>query len=170
MEVINTLHAISTKIAIAMITLFVGFIIAKLAGKIIKRVLTEAELNRILKAAGFRPLSDELARLAEYTILAATLIIIMQQFGITRTIANIIGALAIVIIIIGIALAAREFIPNATAGLFLKKKIKKHYGKKITIDGIKGKLTKIGTTGITLKDKEQHYIPYTYLAKNKIKN
>jgi len=169
MEILKLIRAISIQSSIAIITLFTGIIIAKISKKIVKKVLIEAEINTILNAAGFRPLSEELARITEYIIYGITIFIILQQFGITRILINALIAIIIVVLIITTMISTRHHIPNAITGLFIKKKIKKYLGKKIQIDNIKGKLEEIGISSIKIKNKEEYHIPYLYLKKHKIK-
>ncbi len=157
-----------TRIAIALITLFAGFIIAKLASRIAKKLLAEAELNRILVSAGFKPLSDALGTILEYVIYTATLLVILQQFGLTKIVLGIIATLAVIIIGISILLAFRDFIPNAVAGLFLRKKAKQHIGKKVQIGAVTGTLEKFGIISSTIRDKDEHCVPHLYTSKQKI--
>ena len=169
MALITTIHAFATKISIALLTLFIGFIIAKLAGKIAKKVMAEAELNRILVSAGFKPLSDALGIIIEYVIYAATILIILQQFGLTSIVLGIITAIAVVVILFSLLLALRDFIPNAIAGLFIRKKLKKFLGKKVQIGSVSGKLEQIGIIKSTLRNKDEHCVPHLYTSRKEIK-
>jgi small-conductance mechanosensitive channel len=168
MAFIEAMQAFFTKISIALLTLFIGFIIAKLAGKIAKRIMAEAELNRILVAAGFKPLSDAFGVIIEYIIYAATILVILQQFGLTTVVLSILGAIAAVIIIFSLLLAIRDFIPNAVAGLFVRKKLKKFLGKKVQIGTVRGRLENIGIVNSTLRDKDEHCVPHFYTSRKEI--
>ncbi len=168
MPVLETVHSIFSRIAVAAITIFVGFIIAKLAGRITKRVLAEAELNRVLTAAGIKPLSDTLGTILEYVIYTATVLVVLQQFGLTKFVVGIIAALGIVVLAFLIILTVRDFVPNAIVGMFLRKKMKKHLGKNIRIGAVAGTLENIGIVGSVLKNKDEHYVPHLYASKQKI--
>ena len=168
MALISTLHTVFTKISMALLTLFIGFIIAKLAGKIAKRVMAEAELNRILVSAGFKPLSDALGIIIEYVIYAATILVILQQFGLTTIVLSILAVMAAIIILFSLLLAVRDFIPNAVAGLFIRKKLKRLLGKRVRIGNITGKLEHIGIVRSTIRDKDEHCVPHFYTSKNEI--
>lgn len=168
MALINTLHTIFTKISIALLTLFIGFIIAKLGGKITKRVMAEAELNKILVAAGFRPLSDALSIIIEYVIYAATILVILQQFGLAGIVLGIIITITAAAVLFSLLLAIRDFIPNAVAGLFIRKRLKHFLGKKIQIGNIAGTLEHIGIVKSTLRDKDEHCVPHLYTSRQTI--
>jgi len=169
MGIISIAYSIFTKIAVALITVLVGFMIAKLAGKIMKRVLVEAELNRILKAAGFRPLSDTLGSILEYVIYTITLLIVLQQFGLTKIILGIVAVVATIIIAFSIFLTIRDFIPNALIGLLMRKKMKRFLGKKVKIGINTGKLEQVGIVASVIRNKDEYYIPHMYTSKHKIK-
>lgn len=164
-----TIENFLTKIEIALIVFFVGFIIAKLASRILKKLLAEAEINRILETAGFKPISNTIASIVKYIIYTITLFIILQQFGLTKLVLAIIVIAATIIIIISLLLAIRDFIPNFVAGIFLRKKVKKFMGKYVQIGPVKGKLMHFGLTGSIMKNKEQYYIPHLYTSKQKIR-
>lgn len=168
MPFITTIHAFATKFSIALLTLFIGFIIAKLAGKIAKRVMAEAELNRILVSAGFRPLSDALGIIIEYIIYTLTILVILQQFGLTSIVLNILATIATIIILFSLLLALRDFIPNAIAGLFIRKKMKKLLGEKVQIGSVSGTLEHIGIIGSTLRSKDEHCVPHLYTSRKDV--
>ncbi len=157
-----------TKIEIAIIIFFIGFIIAKLTSRILKKVLAEAEINRILETAGFKPISNTIASLVKYIIYIITVFIILQQFGLTKLVLAIIVITSTIILTISILLAIRDFIPNFAAGIFLRKKAKKFIGKQVQIGTVKGKLVNFGLMGSIIKNKEQYYIPHLYTSKQKI--
>ncbi len=168
MAFIQVLHLLFTKVSVAMLTLFIGFIIAKLAGKIAKKVLAEAELNRILVAAGFKPLSDALGVIIEYVIYAATILVILQQFGLTYIVLGIISIIGIIVVLFSLLLALRDFIPNAVVGLFIRRKMKKFLGKKVQIGTVSGTLEHVGIIRSTVRDKDEHCVPHLYTSRKEI--
>ena len=169
MAIIDVLKGIVNEAAVALITILVGFIIAKLASRIAKKVMVEAELNRILTAAGIKPLSDVLGTILEYLIYTATLLVVLQQFGLTSIVLGIIAVLAIVIIGFSLLLTLRDFIPNALVGFLIRKEMKRFLGKKVRIGAVVGRLENVGIVGSVVKDKDEHYVPHLYSSKQKIK-
>ena len=157
-----------TKIEIGLIIFFAGFVIAKLVGRLLKRFLAEAELNRILESAGFKPLSNVIAVIVEYFIYVATLFVILQQFGLTKLVLGIIVVLAFIVLALSFFLAVRDFVPNVVAGFFLRKRMKPLLQKYVQIGSVKGKLVSFGLVGSILKDKEHYYVPHLYASRQKI--
>jgi small-conductance mechanosensitive channel len=168
MGILTVLQNFLSKIAVALITIFAGFIIAKLAHRIVNRVMIEAEINRILTAAGLKTLSDTIGSIAEYFIYTATLLIVLQQFGLTKLVLGIIGLIAVIVIGFSLLLAIRDFIPNFVAGMFIRKTMKKHLGKKVQLGGIKGRLERIGPVASVIKNKDEHHIPHMWASKRKL--
>jgi len=153
------------QIAAALITVLVGFIIAKVSGRLAKRIFAEAELNRILIRAGFKPISDAFGTAIEYLIYAATFLLILQQFGLTEIVLVIIAIIAIAVIGFSLTLTIRDFIPNAIIGMLIRKRMKAKLGKNVQIGLIKGKLKRIGIVSSTVVDKDEYYVPHLYSSK-----
>jgi len=156
-------------ITVALITILVGFIIAKLASRIAKRVMKEAELNRILAKAGLRPFSDTIGSLIEYLLYMATLLIVLQQLGLTTLVLGIIIIIAAIVIGFILLLAVRNFIPNALVGIFVRQRMKRYLGKKVRLGSITGRLEHIGIVASVIKNADEHSIPHLYASKQKIK-
>lgn len=169
MEFLQLAEGAVLAISTTLITLFLGILLAKLVGKIVQHVLAQAEINRLLKQSGITSIDERVARLAEYTIYAGTILFILQQLGLTRIVFGILITIALILIVASIALSIRDFIPNATQGLFIRKKLKHHLGKKIKIGNTAGLLDRIGIIQSTLQGKELHYVPHVYTAKHMIK-
>ncbi len=157
------------KIAIALITIFAGFILAKLAGKLAKRIMAEAELNKILSTAGLKPLSELLAKSIEYIIYFATILVVLQYYGLTKITIGIITAIAGIAIIFLLYIRIRDFFPNAITGIFLRRKLKKNIGKKVKIGEVTGILEGFGLTNSRIKNDDYHTVPHSYTSKHGIK-
>jgi len=154
-----------SQIAVALITIFVGVIIAKLAGRVTKRVLAEAELNKILVRAGFKPMSDAVGALVEYCIYIATVLVLLQQFGLTEIVLGIIAIIALAVIAFSLTLTVRDFIPNAIVGLYIRKRMQSKLGKQVQIGAVKGRLEHFGVVASTIKNEDENYVPHLYSSK-----
>lgn len=153
------------KFAVAIIILLAGFIIAKIAGKIVKRILAEADINKILAKAKVTPMSDALGGIVEYALYLATIIVVLQQFGLANITLWIIGTIAIVVILFSLTLTIRDFIPNAIAGLFIKKRLNAKLGKQVKIGIISGRLEHVGIVASTIRNSDEQYVPHLYTSK-----
>lgn len=165
MGFVAILQWIYSTFAVAIITLLAGFIIAKIAGKIVKRVLANVELNKILAKAKFTPMSDAVGGIVEYALYFATFLVVLQQFGLAHITAWIIGIIAAVVIIFSLTLTARDFIPNIVVGLFIRKKLNAKLGKQVQIGIISGKLVHVGAVNSIIRNKDEYCVPHLYATK-----
>ena len=84
----NILGSFSVKIVTAILIFLSGFIIGKLAGKVLYKILNEIELNNTLKnTLNIRINVDALlSSLVTYSIYLISIIMALQQIGITKII------------------------------------------------------------------------------------
>jgi hypothetical protein len=148
------------------VILLVGFIIAKLTGKIVKRVFHETELDSVLKAAGLPPLSNGLALLAEILIAIGTILFVLERLGLAIIAISIAGILIGIVILGTLFVAIRDAIPNLIIGIFIKGKIKKSLGKQVKIGIASGKLSKVRLLDSVLENGDSIHVPHVYTSKN----
>jgi small conductance mechanosensitive channel len=160
-------------IIFAIIILLVGFVIARMLGKITQRVLNEIELNNILRSVMNIKFSSEelIGKIISYIIYFFVIIMALNQLGIATTILYIISIGIMAIIIIIFLLSVRDFIPNLFAGLSIQKKNFLKKGDFIEYKGIIGEITHFTLieTRIETKKKEIINIPNNLLLKNEVK-
>jgi small-conductance mechanosensitive channel len=160
-----------TKIALAVIIIFTGFIIGRIVGKLVYKFLKEIELNNALKKAGIPLQIDKAAsKIAKVMIYLIFIIWALNELGITTTVLNILLIAALVILIISFLLAAKDFIPNLISGvsLFNRATIKK--GDWVKIEQLEGEVIKTGLLETQLKTKKGDVVhfPNSSLAKKEI--
>lgn len=161
----TNLFTLSNTILIAVAILFFGFLLALIVRKIITRILSHAELNRVLLAAGFRPLNDTAGLVAEYAIIIATTIIVLYYLGLAR-IVFIIAAIIVGIFLLATSiLAIRDFIPALLLGFFVRSDLEKKIGQHITIGIVSGTLKAVGPINSIIEDNGTHYVSHHYTAK-----
>ena len=170
---VNVLFSqILTKLIIAIIILLIGFIIGKFIGRIMQKILHEFELNKILKkATGIKiSLEEIISHFLTYFIYFIAIIWALSEIGLTTTVLNMISAAILILIIISIILAIKDFVPNFFSSLFILQKELIKPGNKIEIDKIQGKVKKIGLieTEIITKKGDIIYIPNSILTKKEI--
>jgi len=164
MALVDVARQLTGKIVVALITLFIGFILAQIVGRLVKRVLSEAEINRVLAKAGMK-LDSTIGQIIEYIIYTITLLVILQQFGLTKLVFAIVIFLVALLLGFSLALAIKDFIPNAITGFFIRKKLKRQIGKNVRIGIVSGKLMHVGIVDSIVKDKEIHRVPHLYTSK-----
>ena len=158
---------------LAAIILLVGIVIARIAGKVIHRLLHEIELNKLVKNATRTdiPIEDLASKAVVYIIYFFTIVMALNQLGITSFILYIISVGIIVVIIISFVLGVRDFIPNMFAGLNIQKKGFLKEGDNIEFQGTKGKVQRINLVETSIKTRSGDLIsiPNSVLIKNVVK-
>ena len=124
-EYLNILFSqLFTKFIVAIIILLIGFVIGRILGRLVSKILGEIELNNILKKAGVKfEMEDMLSHLTTYFIYFITVIWALDALGLTTTILNMISGAFLVLIIVSILLAVKDFVPNIISGFFIYQKI-----------------------------------------------
>ncbi len=156
----------------AVIILLVGFILAKLFGKVVQRVLHEIEVDKILKTATRIDVKFEgwVGTFVTYFVYFTTIIMALNQLHITTTVLQMLSAAVIIIFIISVILAIKDFVPNTFAGFYIYRNKFIEEGETIRVKGIEGKVIHINLveTKIETKDGDVVYIPNSVLTKTEV--
>ena len=143
-----------TKIIVAVVILLIGFIIGRIVGKVIHKFLHEIELNTLVRKAGIKAeVEKKASKAATYFIYFITVIWALNEIGIATTILNMVSGAALILIVISIALAIKDFIPNAIAGFIIYRKDLIKVGDRIELGRIKGKVIAISLIETQIKSK-----------------
>jgi small-conductance mechanosensitive channel len=158
--------------AVAIIILILGFVFGRIAGKLVQRVLHEIELNLIIKkATGVKlGLEELIVKVLTYFIYFISIIWALNELGLTTTILTMISGAALIIIIVSVLLAIKDFIPNAFAGFLIHRKRQMKLGDKIKTDGLQGRITRISLIETEIKTPKGDiiYIPNSILTKKQV--
>ncbi len=166
---LELLKVIETKLA-AIVILLVGLIVGLVVRKVLKKVLHEIELDKNINRFGKNyKLESKLSNLAAYIIYFLALVIFLNQLGITSLILYVVAGVILLLLGGAFLLGVKDFIPNFMAGLSLSRKGDLAVGKKITVNKIKGKITKLGLLEIEVetRKKDKIFIPNALLVKSK---
>jgi hypothetical protein len=161
----NILYTITT----VLITLFIGVILAKLLGRLVKRVLAEAEINRLLKDSGIKAIDQRVANIVEIAVYAITGLLILQGLGWTQVVLGIVIVASAAALVAFLFLTLRTFIPNWIQGFSVKKELRKKIGQEIEIGDVKGKLIEVKPSYSIVLEREKIYIPHRYTASSDFK-
>jgi len=159
------------KFTVAIVILLIGFIIGRIVYKILQKILHEVELNKNLKKAGIKiALEKIISNFAKYFIYFIAVIWALTEIGLTTTILNMISAVVLLLIIISLILAIKDFIPNAFAGFFIHRKKLFKEGDKITIHDVEGTVEKTNLieTEIKTTKGDTMYIPNSIIIKKEL--
>src|SRR3989338_2011959 len=124
--VINLLKPIVSEIVVALIILLIGFIVAKLIGKTVHWILRTLDVNKYWKDInGMNGRVDAAVSGAlTGTIYFIVIVMVLNVLGLSTIIAKILGFGIMIIILISLILAWKDFIPNYVDGLKLYKRLK----------------------------------------------
>ncbi len=159
-------------ILIAVIILLIGFILGKLLSKVIQKVMNSLEVDNITKKATRVEIGLEKAigTFTKYFIYFIAIIMALNQLNITTTILQMFSAAILIIVIISIILAIKDFVPNTFAGFYLYRNKFIKEGETIRVKGIEGVVKHINLVETKLETREGDlvYIPNSALTKTEI--
>ena len=161
-----------TRFIIAVVILLVGFVVGRISGRFVQRFLHEIELDVIMrKATGIKiSLEEVIGHLTSYFLYFIFIVIALEKIGIGAIAFNLLAAGVIIIIVLSIFLAIKDFVPNLLAGIFLHRKGFLNEGDTIRVGGTQGKIVHINLveTRIQTKNGDVIYIPNSILTKSEV--
>jgi len=166
----NISNILIARFLIALIILLIGFIIAKILGRLLQRVLHEIELNKIIKKITWLKINIEqiVSIFLTYFIYFLTIIMALNQIGLTTTVLNMLSAAILIIIVISIFLSIKDSVPNAIIGFSILRRGNIKEGDYIKTKDVAGRVEKITLTEVQLKTRKGDiiHIPNSILAKS----
>lgn len=167
---ITGLNDITLNLIAAIATLILGLLIGRFLSNLVKKLLHELELDRILKekARIKLPLTQLITSIIKYIIYGIAILLALNQLGLRSFILNAILTIIVVLLVVFMMLSLKDFIPNFTGGLFLYQKRSINPGDVIKINNIEGEILNITLleTKLRTKNNEIVYIPNSVLTKN----
>jgi len=155
----------------AILILLLGFVIGKISGRAISKILHQFELNKILKSAGMkRSVEGLIGSFTGYLIYFIAIILALNQLKIASIVLYIILITIIIILIISFLLSVKDFIPNLFAGMFIYRHGLIKEGDRINVTNTTGKVVHISLIETQLETSEGDivFIPNSILTKNKV--
>lgn len=155
----------------AIVVLLIGLIIGLIVKKLLKKILHEIELDQIVKKLGKAyDLEKRISNLASYLIYFLFFVWALRLLGITSVILYILGGVILLLLGATFLLGVKDFIPNLVAGIVIYRKNYWKKGKKIKINGMEGKIDKLGLLEMEIKTKkgDKIYVPNSLLIKSKV--
>ena len=156
----------------AIVILLIGLVIGRFLGNLVGKILRELEITKILKEEKVKfPLEEVLSNGVKYVVYFIAVVLALNQVGLTSTVLNLLLGIVVVLIIIFIVLAFKDFIPNVMAGFFIHQRRDIKEGDNIRVKNIEGKIIDINLVETKIKTKggDIIYLPNSYLTKNEVK-
>ncbi|MBW2971170.1 mechanosensitive ion channel [Candidatus Woesearchaeota archaeon] len=168
----GVLSSVYTNALSAIIILLIGFVVARLAGRLVQKLMQEFEINKLFrKAANLKiSLEEVVAGLVTYLIYFVVIIISLHQLGVAPAVLNFILIAMLVIVLASILLGFRDFLPNLIAGIYIYRERFLHEGDMVKVGGVEGEIVKLSATELRLKTNSDEiiYIPNSLLTKKEV--
>tara|TARA_Y100000031_G_C8148285_1_gene351079 strand:- start:203 stop:802 length:600 start_codon:yes stop_codon:yes gene_type:complete len=165
-------HGFYAKILVSIIILLVGFILGKILGKLTNKMFHEIELNNILRRATKVNLQVEqlMGHFVRYFVYFITIVTALSQLGIITTVLQMLSAAVIILIIVGILLGVKDFVPNMFAGFYIYRNKFLEVGEVVQVKGITGTVKDITLveTKLETKSGDVVYIPNGVIIKTEV--
>lgn len=144
---------------VAILVIVVGFLIADFMGKVFeeagRRIFAEETISFISGAV------------IKYTVALVSVVMALGLVGLDAFSLNIVLAVLLVGAVSILILAIRDILPDFTAGLYLKKTLRR--GEYIKVNGNKGLVENVDAISVTLRDGNRSFvIPSSVLVKTPI--
>ena len=156
---------------IAILTLVVGFLIAKYLSEFIRDLLKTDRIMKRLKPHGYSEAEvDFMTLLLRYLIYVIAILAAMAQFALGLFIIQIVAIIFVVIMFLVLSYSLKEFIPNAAAGMYINRNKMIEIGDDVSVDEYRGKVKDISllSTTIVTADNQVVIIPNSIVTRRKI--
>ena len=157
------------KVLTAFLMLIIGLILSQIISNITRKFLRGAEVNKIIEQQLKLKIGLEnyISSIIKYLIYLITIILVLNELGVSTKILQIVLVIVIILIAIFIILAFRDWLPNLISGLYLIRTEKIKPKDTIKIKGLRGRVIKINLleTKIETVNNEIIFIPNSNLTK-----
>lgn len=157
-------------ISVSIVILLVGFAIGMLTKKFLTRVLSQVELNKIVRKLGITAnIERGLAITTSAIIYLVTIVFFLNQLNITSIVLYLIVGGVLTLLILTFLVGVKDLIPNLVAYLFLQRKDSIKEGHHVQIREIEGIVERIGyqETEIRTPRGDILYVPNSLFIKSK---
>ncbi|MEK6849001.1 MAG: mechanosensitive ion channel domain-containing protein [Nanoarchaeota archaeon] len=167
----EVLDAVLSSAVLAVVYFLMGVVIAKLAERIIEWVLHELEVDNWLKKAGLKfAFEQSIAALVKYVIYAVTIILVLDQLRITAPVLNIVAYGIGLLVLAGILLGFKDFVPNFVAGISIHRRGFVKEGDQIRVRDIEGEVRSVNLLDTRIKTSTGDiiFVPNAIMVKNEV--
>jgi len=164
-------NPILIKTITSLIILLIGLVLGRIAGKLLLRLLRQIDFDStIKKTTGYTgSIVSIISKFVTYLIYFLTILIILENLGLTSFVLNLIMFIILTVIAISVVLAIKDFIPNFVAGYSIRNKGLFKVGDKIKVGDVEGKIVKIMLVETHIESrKDLIVVPNSYFLKHMI--
>lgn len=131
-----------TRFVVAAIILLMGFIIGKIAGRLLEKILHEIEVDNLAAKTMNLKISLEqiMSKAVTGFIYFIAIIMALGQLGLATTALNLMAAAVMLFIIISMIISIKDVMPNIFAGIVIQSKRFIREGDYVKIGQVQGKI------------------------------
>lgn len=170
-EIINTAQSYLYRISVAIIILLGGLVFGILVKKLGLRLFEEIKLNQLtLKFRKGYNLEVIVANGISYLIYFLAFIFFFDSLGLRSLVIYFLILIILVLFILSSLVGVRDLLPNLMGWFYLKQKGLVKIGKIVEINGISGKVEKIGLIETRIKTEKGDwlYLPNSLFYKKEV--
>lgn len=171
-EIVENANLYLQKFAVGIVILLAGFALGLLVKKLLKKFLSEINLNNIMGKAGITlDLEKWVSSVLSYVIYFLTIIVFLDNFSIRSIVLYLAAGAVLMLVILTFLVGLKDVIPNFVAWLFLQRSESIKPGKKVEVKEIAGVVEKVGwrETEIKTEAGDVLYVPNALFMKSKFK-
>jgi small conductance mechanosensitive channel len=162
---------ILNQLVVAVIIFVIGLLVGRIAGNFVKRMLSEFELNKIVRrAVNINARIDEtIGNGVSYIIYFFSGIIALEKLGLANAVLNMIAGAVILLVVIALVLGIKDYIPNIIAGIIIFRNKTFRRGDFIEVADVNGEVIDIKLTETEIKSgSDSIFIPNSTILKSRL--
>ncbi len=160
---LSSLSSLSNSVLLAAIVLLVGVILSRMAGKLILRMLSDLDVNQMVKKAfgADVPIDEMTSLVSSWALYAISVLISFNVLGIDVLVVQLLGGVLFFVLLVSMIIALQHAVPNLYAGFALRRQKMVLRGDQLKLRSLTGTVAHTGLMQVTLvtKEKETVYIP-----------
>ncbi|MBD3208878.1 mechanosensitive ion channel [Candidatus Woesearchaeota archaeon] len=147
-------HPLVVQSVSALLALFIGFLIGRLAGLLLRTLLHSFGVDQHVRAATGHSffLERNLSTLLSVCVYVASVIVALEFLNLTSIVLLVIAGVAAVIVLVSFLLALKDFLPNVFAAFIIRTKRPFWKGSMIAVRGVKGTVLRLTLTSVQLRE------------------
>ena len=157
----------------AIVIVILGFVIGRIVERLAYNLLKSVSFDDFIKKSfGIKGLFEQgISKFSMFIVCFIAIIMAINRLKIAFSLFSIILAVVFIILFLGISLVIKDFLPNAIAGMIIRKKHSFKVNDTIKVNSVEGKVKSISPIEVTVETVSGDiiYIPNTLIVKNDVK-
>ena len=165
------LTLVLTKVVVAAVLFLIGIVLGKIVERFAEWLLHELEVDNWLKKAKLKfAFEQSIASLLKYIVYAVTIIVTLNQLGLTQQVLNIVAAAIALLVFASVLLGFKDFVPNFIAGLAIHRRGFVKEGDQIRVRDIEGEVRSVNLLDTRIKTPtgDMIFVPNAIMVKTEV--